>query len=180
MPRDHLAVELRPRNEPCRATTRVVERMNFRCCLRHPNRKDRPENLSDAIAWQIGTEWHNCRVVVGDVEFMFSRYHGESDYRLDEIFLYTNPELWTRTEIVAPATVMRDAFFEFVLAGEKQEIMSLPAELEIACDPERHLVVFDFAPGEPEASWVRIADGALVSRTQKGDLKSVLFEGVSF
>ncbi len=154
--------------------------MNFVYQFRYPNRKNRPENLSDTIAQGFGLEWHSFRVVAGDVEFMFSRYHGESDARLDEIFLYTNPELWARAEIIAPAPVTRDAFFEFTVAGEEQKIISLLAELEIACDVEKRLVVFDFAPSEPEASWARIADGALVSRTQAGGLKSILFEGVDF
>lgn len=180
MPRDHIAVELRPRGEPCRATTHVVERMNFHCCLRYPNRKNRPKNLSDTIAVQFGLEWSAYRVIAGDVEFMFSRYHGEIDPRLDEIFLYTNPELWARTKIPAPPKVAGDAFFEFMVAGEKRETISLQAELNISCDPEKRLVVFDFAPGKPEASWARIADGVLVSQTQAGGLKSILFEGVDF
>jgi hypothetical protein len=148
--------------------------------LQYPGRKTRPENLSDTIAVQYRTEWHNYRVVAAEVEFMFSRYHGESDDRLDEIFLYTNPELWARAEINAPATVARDAFFEFSVPEEKLETISLQADLDIACDAEKRLVVFDFAPGELEVTWARIADGALVSRTQNGDLKSILFEGVEF
>lgn len=180
MPRDHLAIELRPRDEPCRATTRLLEGVNIRCCLRYPNRKNRPENLSDTIAVQFGTEWHSYRVIATDVEFMFSRYHGESDYRLDEISHYTNPELWARAEIVAPAAMAHDAFFEFAIAEEKLDVISLRAELQIACDAEKRLVVFDFAPGEPGVTWVRIADGALVSLTEAGDLESILFEDVDF
>ncbi len=180
MPRDCLAIEMRPRSEACRATTRIPDGLHLECCFLYPERKNTPENLSDTIAVQFGTEWQHYRVVVAQVEFMFSRYHGESDYRLDEISLYTNPELWARTEIFAPATVTRDVFVEFAAAGEEQEIISLQAELEIACDPEKLLVVFDFAPGEPEASWSRIADGVLVSQTQAGGLKSILFEGVDF
>ncbi len=72
----------------------------------------------------------------------------------------------------------RDVFFEFVVAEEKLEIISLRAELKIACDVKKRLVVFDFAPGDPEASWARIADSALVSQTQSGDMKSILFEDV--
>lgn len=72
----------------------------------------------------------------------------------------------------------RDAFFEFVVAEEKLEIISLRAELKIACDVKKRLVVFDFAPGDPETSWARIADGVLVSQTQSGDLKSILYEDV--
>ena len=171
---------MRPRDEPCRATTRILEGNNFQCLLHYPGRKTQPENLSDTIAVQFGTEWHRYRVVIAEVEFMFSWYHGETDIRLDEICLYTNPEPWARAEIIAPAIVARDAFLEFAIIGEEREIISLQAELEIACDPEKHLVVFDFAASEPEASWVRIADGALASRTQTGGLKSILFEGVSF
>ncbi len=178
MPRDRLAITSRPRSDACRATTRILEGMYRECCFLYPEGKNQPENLSDSIAVQFGTEWHSYRLIAGDVEFMFSRYHGESDYRLDEIFLYTNPELWARAEIIAPATVARDAFFEFAVAREEQETISLQAELEIACDPEKRLVVFDFAPGKPEASWVRIADGVLVSQTRAGGLKSILFEGV--
>jgi hypothetical protein len=180
MPRDRLTVELRPRGEACQATTRVLESMNFRCQFRYSNRKSRPENLSDTIAQDFGLEWSSYRVVVAEVEFIFSRYHGESDYRLDEISLYTNPELWAQTEIFAPATVTRDAFFEFAIAEEKLDVISLRAELQIACDVNKRLVVFDFAASELEASWARIADGALVSQTQGGDLKSILFEGAEF
>ncbi len=180
MPRDRLAVELRPRGEPCRATTDVLEGMNFGCQFRYPERKTQPENLSDTIAQGYGLEWHTYRVIVAEVEFMFSRYHGEDSYRLDETSRYTNPELWTRAEITAPATVAGDAFFEFAVAGERQETISLRAELDISCDPEKRLVVFDFAPGEPAASWARIADGVLVSQTQADGLKSILFEGVNF
>jgi len=111
---------------------------------------------------------------------MFSRYHGESDYRLDEISLYTNPKLWARTEIVAPATVASEVFFEFAIAEEELDVISLRAVLDIACDTEKRRVVFDFAPGEPEATWARIADGALVSQTKSGDLKSILFEEVNY
>ncbi len=136
--------------------------------------------MSDRIAVQFGTEWRHYRVVVAQVEFMFSRYHGESDYKLDEISLYTNPRLWARTEIVAPATVASEVFFEFAIAEEELDVISLQAELDIACDAEKRLVVFDFAPGEPEATWARIADGAIVSQTQAGGLKSILFEGVDF
>jgi hypothetical protein len=154
--------------------------MYLECCFRYPQSKIQPENLSDTIAVQFGTEWHHYRVVVAEVEFMFSRYHGESGYRLDEIYLYTNPELWVRSEITAPAKVARDAIFEFAVAEEKLETISLQAELDIACDVGKRLVVFDFAPGEPEAIWSRIADGALVSRTQAGYLKSIFFEEVDF
>ena len=180
MPRDHLAVELRTRGDPCRATTSVSEGMNFGCQFRYSNRKDRPENLSDSIAQELGLEWSTYRVIVAEVEFMFSRYHGERDYWLDEISLYTNPELWERTKIVAPAATARDAFFEFAIAEEEMDVISLRAELKIACDVEKRLVVFDFAPDEPEATWTRIADGALVSQTQSGGLKSILFEEVEF
>ena len=130
------------------------------------------------IAVQFGTEWQHYRVVVDDVEFMFSCYHGESDYRLDEISLYTNPKLWARAEIVVPATVARDAFFEFAIAEEELDVISLRAELEVACDVERRRILFEFAPGEPEAAWTRIADGALISQTRAGQLKSILFEEV--
>jgi hypothetical protein len=109
---------------------------------------------------------------------MFSCYHGESDYRLDEISLYTNPELWTRTEIVLPATVARDAFFEFAIAEEELDVISLRAELEVACDVEGRRIFFEFTPGEPKAAWTRIADGALISQTRAGQLKSILFEEV--
>jgi hypothetical protein len=180
MPRNRLAIELRPRSEPCRATARVLEGMNFDCRFRYQNRKSRPENLSDSIAQGFDLEWDCYRVVVAEVEFMFSRYHGEISYRLDEINLYTNPDLWARTEIIAPATVTRDAFFEFATGEEKQEIISLMTELDISCDLEKRIVVFDFAPGKPEVTWARIADGALLSQTQGDDLKSILFKGVGF
>jgi hypothetical protein len=178
MPRDRLAVVLRPRSEVCRATTRVLEGTNFECRFLYPERKTQPQSLSDTIASQFGLEWSSYRVVVADVEFMFSRYHGEDSYRLDEISRFTNPELWTRAETSASPKAAGDAFFEFVVAGEKRETISLQAELEIACDPEKRLVAFDFAPSEPEASWARIADGVLVSQTQAGGLKSILFEDV--
>ncbi len=178
MPRDRLAVELRPRRQACRATTRIPDVLHLECCFLYPERKNTPENLSDTIAVQFGTEWQHYRVVVAQVEFMFSRYHGESDYRLDEISHYTNPKLWARAEIVAPATVSSEVFFEFTIAEEELDVISFRAELNIACDEEKRLVVFDFAPGEPEATWVRIADGALVSRTKAGGLKSILFEEV--
>lgn len=180
MPRDRLAVVLRPRSEVCRATTRVLEGMNFGCSLRYPERKTQPQNLSDAIAQGFGLEWRTYCVVVAEVEFMFSRYHGEDSYRLDEISLFTNAERWARAETSAPATVACDAFFEFMVAGEKRETISLQAELDISCNPEKRLVVFDFTPGAPEASWARIADDVLVSQTQASGLKSILFEGVDF
>ena len=180
MPRNQLALALRPRNEACRATARVLEGMNFGCQSRYPNRKTQPQNLSDAIAQGSGLEWRTYRVVVAEVEFMFSRYHGEDSYRVDEISLFTNAERWARAKIPAPAKAAGDVFFEFAVAEEKRETISLQAELDISCDPEKRLVVFDFAPGEPEASWARIADGVLVSQTQAGGLKSILFEGVDF
>ena len=93
MPRDRLAVVLRPRSEACRGTARVLEGTNFECRFHYPERKTQPRNLSDTIAGQFGLEWSNYRVVVAEVEFMFSRYHGEDTYRLDEISRYTNPEL---------------------------------------------------------------------------------------
>ncbi len=178
MPRDRLAVELRPRRQACRATTRIPDGLHLECCFLYPERKNTPENQSDTIAVQFGNEWKHYRVVVAQVEFMFSRYHGESDYRLDEISHYTNPELWARAEIVAPAAMAHDAFFEFAIGEEKLDVISLQAELQIACDAEKRLVVFDFAPGEPAVTWARIADGALVSQTEAGDLKSILFEDV--
>ena len=180
MPCDRLAITSRPRSEVCRATTRVLEGMNFGCEFRYPNRKTQPQNLSDAIAQGFGLEWRTYCVVVAEVEFMFSRYHGEDTYRLDEISLFTNAERWARAKIPAPPKAASDTVFEFAVAAERQETISLQAELEIACDPEKRLVVFDFAPGEPEASWARIADGVLVSQTQAGGLKSILFEGVDF
>ncbi len=180
MPRDCLAIEMRPRSDACRATTRIPDGLHLECCFLYPERKNKPENLSDRIAVQFGTEWQHYRVVVAEVEFMFSRYHGESDYRLDEISHYTNPELWARAEIVAPAATAFDAYFEFAIAGEELDVISLRAELEITSDAEKRLVVFDFAPGEPEVTWARIADGALVSQTQAGGLKSILFEELEF
>ena len=111
---------------------------------------------------------------------MFSRYHGEDIFRLDEISLFTNAELWAKHELTAPEKGERDIFFEFEVSEEKVNTISLQAELEIACDAEKRLVVFDFAPGEPEASWARIGDGVLVSQTQAGGLKSILFESVDF
>ncbi len=180
MPSDYIALALRPRSDACRATTRIPDGLHLECCFLYPERKNKPENLSDRIAVQFGTEWQHYRVVVAEVEFMFSRYHGESDYQLDEISHYTNPELWERTKIVAPAATARDAFFEFAIAEEELDVISLRAELKIACDPEKRLVVFDFAASEPEASWARIADGVLVCQTQAGGLKSILFEGVNF
>ena len=180
MARNQLALALRPRSDACRATTRIPEGTNFECRFQYPERKTQPQNLGDAIAQGYGLEWQTYRVVVAEVEFMFSRYHGEDTYRLDEISRFTNPELWARAEIIVPATVAHDVFFEFAVAEEERETISLQAGLEIACDPEKRRVVFDFAPGEPEPSWARIADGALVSQTQAGGLKSILFEGVDF
>ncbi len=177
---DYIAVELRARSETCRATTRILEGMYFECCFLYPRAKNKPENLSDSIAVQFGTEWHSFRIIVDWVEFMFSRYHGESDNRLNEISLFTNPKLWARADIVVPATVARDGFFEFAVVVERHDSISLRAELEIACDMEKRRVVFEFAPGEPEAAWTRIADGALVSQTRAGLLKSILFEEVDF
>ncbi len=178
MPPNELELALCPRSDACCATTRILEGMYFECFFLYPEGKNKPENLSDRIAVQFGTEWQHYRVVVDDVEFMFSCYHGESDYRLDEISLYTNPELWARAEIVVPATVARDAFFEFAIAEEELDVISLWAELEVACDVERRRILFEFAPGEPEAAWTRIADGALISQTRAGQLKSILFEEV--
>ncbi len=43
---------------------------------------------------------------------------------------------------------------------------------------ERRRILFDFASGVPEAAWTRIADGALISQTRTGHLKSILFEEV--
>jgi hypothetical protein len=166
--------------EPCRATARIPDGLHLECCFLYPERKNTPEDLSDTIAVQFGTEWQHYRVVVAEVEFMFSRYHGESDYRLDEISHYTNPELWARAKIVASAAMAHDAFFEFAIAEEKLDVISLRAELQIACDAEKRLVVFDFAPDEPGVTWARIDDGALVSLTQAGSLKSILFEDVEF
>ncbi len=180
MARNQLALALRPRSDACRATARVLEGTNFECRFHYPERKTQPQSLSDTIAGQFGLEWSNYRVVVAEVEFMFSRYHGEDNYRLDEISLFTNAERWARAKIPAPPKAAGDAFFEFAVAGEKRETISLQADLEVACDPEKRLVVFDFAPGEPAASWVRIADGVLVSQTQADGLKSILFEGVDF
>jgi hypothetical protein len=180
MPPNELELALRPRSDACRATTRILEGMHLECCFLYPGAKNKPENLSDTIAAQFGTEWQHYRVVVDCVEFMFSCYHGESDYRLDEILLYTNPELWARTEIVVPATVARYAFFEFAIAEEKHETLSLRADLEIACDTKKRRVLFDFASGESEAAWTRIADGALISQTRSAHLKSILFEEVEF
>jgi hypothetical protein len=180
MPPNELELTLRPRSEACRATTRILEGMYFEFFFLYPEGKNKPENLSDTIAAQFGTEWQHYRVVVDDVEFMFSCYHGESDYRLDEISLYTNPELWARAEIVVPATVARDSFFEFAIAEEELDVISLRAELEVACDVEKRRILFEFAPGEPEAAWTRIAEGALISQTGSSHLKSILFEEVEF
>ena len=179
MPADRLALALRPRSEACRATARVGEGMNFECRFQYPERKTQPQNLSDTIASQFGLEWSSYRVVVGDVEFMFSRYHGESDYRLDEIFLYTNPKLWTKRELTAPAKGERDVFFEFEVSEGKVNTISLPADLKIDCDAEKELVVFDFAADEAAADWAQIADSVLVSLTEGRALKSILFEEVS-
>ena len=177
---NELELALRPRGEACHATTRILEGMYFECFFLYPEGKNKPENLSDSIAVQFGTEWQHYRVVVDWVEFMFPRYHGESGYRLNEISLFTNPKLWARADIVAPATVARDGFFEFAVVVERHDSISLRAELEIACDMEKRRVLFEFAPGEPEAAWTRIADGALVSQTRAGHLKSILFEEVEF
>ena len=180
MPRNQLALALRPRSGACRATARVLEGTNFECRFQYPERKTQPQNLGDAIAQGYGLEWQTYRVVVAEVEFMFSRYHGEDNYRLDEISLFTNAERWARAKIPAPPKAAGDAFFEFAVAGEKQETISLQAGLDISCDLEKRLVVFDFGPGEPAASWARIADGVLISQTPAGGLKSILFEGVYF
>ena len=180
MPRDRLAITSRPRSEVCRATTRVLEGTTSKCRFQYPEQKTQPQSLSDTVAAQFGLEWHTYRVVVAEVEFMFSRYHGEDTYRLDEISLFANAERWARAKIPAPPKAAGDAFFEFAVAEEKRETISLQADLDISRDPEKRLVVFDFAPGEPAASWARIADGVLVSQTQAGGLKSILFEGVDF
>lgn len=178
MPRDRLAITSRPRSEACRATARVLEDMNFECSFLYPERKNQPENLSDTIAGQFGLEWSTYRVVVDDVEFIFSRYHGEEDYRLDEISHRTNPKLWTRADIAAPKKEASDIFFEFDLSEEKKDALSLPADLEIDCDAEKGLVVFDFAADEAATAWARIADTVFISLTKNRSLKSILFEGV--
>lgn len=154
--------------------------MHFECRFHYPARKDQPENLSDRIASQFGLEWRSYRVTAGSAEFMFSRYHGESDYRLDEIFLFTNPKQWTNRELTAPKEVARDVYFEFEVSEEKEDTLSFSADLEVGCNAEKKLVVFDFATDEAAVTWARIADTVLVSLTQDRALKSILFEGVSF
>lgn len=176
---DQPALALRPRGEACRTTARIREATNFECRFLYPERKTQPENLSDAIAQSYGLEWHTYRVVVAKVEFMFSRYHGEDTYRLDEIFLYTNPKLWTKRELTAPAKGERDVFFEFEVSEAKVNTISLPADLNIDCDAEKELVVFDFAADEGATDWARVADSVLVSLTEGRALKSILFEEVS-
>ena len=94
MPPNRLALALRPRGEACRATVRILEDINFECRFQYPERKNQPENLSDTIAGKFGLEWSSYRVTVGDVEVMFSRYHGETDYRLDEISLAPRRSKW--------------------------------------------------------------------------------------
>ncbi len=180
MPRNQLALTVRPRSEACRATARVLEDMNLECCFLYPERKNQPENLSDTIAGQFGLEWSSYRVTAGDVEFMFSRYHGEKDYRLDEISHRTNPKLWTRADIAPPMKEARNIFFEFEASEEKVDTISFPANLEIDCDAEKGFVVFDFAKGEAETTWSRIADTVFVSLTKSQALKSILFERVEF
>ena len=154
--------------------------MNFECSFPYPERKNQPENLSDTIAGQFGLEWSTYRVTVGDVEFMFSRHHGESAYRLDEIFLYTNPELWARAEIIAPRKDACDIVFEFEASEEKVDTISFPADLEIDCDAVKGFVVFDFANGEAATVRARIADTVFVSLSKSQALKSILFERVDF
>ena len=178
MPPNRLALALRPRGEACRATARVLDGMHFECRFHYPERKDQPENLSDRLAGQFGLEWSSYRVIVGGVEFMFLRYHGEEDYRLDEISHRTNPDLWTKADLTAPAEEASNIFFEFEVSEKKEDILSFPADLEVGCDAEKGLVVFDFAADEAAAAWARIADTVFVSLTEGRALKSILFEGV--
>ena len=49
----------------------------------------------------------------------------------------------------------------------------------LKCSPGGNFLECYEAPGEPEVTWARIADGALVSQTPDG-LKSILFEEVAF
>ena len=89
--------------------------------------------------------------------------------------LFTNPELWARVDIAAPAKEERDVYFEFDVSEEKVDTISLPADFKIDCDAANGILVFDFATGEREATWARIADGVLVSITEGRALKSILF-----
>ena len=173
-------IVVKPREEPCISTTVLEDEMYLVCRLDYPLRKKSPENLSDTIAVSFGTEWQSYRVVADMSDFLFSKYHGEDDYRLDETYCYTNPKLWPRASSLASPPRSDPVYFEFDLPGEKIDTRTLGAEFEIVFDEENCRVAYAFSEVMEDCRTFAVADNLLIQCDENFSLCQIIFCDLTF
>ena len=154
--------------------------MNLLCRLDYPSRKKSPANLSDEIAVSFGTQRESYRVVADQADFCFSRYHGEDDFRLDDIYCYTNTKLWRRAALFTPPSRIEPVFFEFDLPGEMTDTRSLEAELDFVFDEERRCVAFVFSDVPKDCRTFAVADNLLLLCDESFALCQIVFCELAF
>ena len=149
---------VRPRAEPCFGEPAFSEDLYVTCTLTYLERKQALGDLSDEIAARFGYDWGSYRVIADGVDFLFSKYHGETEFRLVDIYTYTNPENWRREPIAAPPDDASPVYFEFAITEEKVDTLDVEATIEIISDEVARRIAFTFDDPAASGKTYQIAD----------------------
>lgn len=169
----------RARREACFAEPEFSEGLYITCALTYPDRKQAPADLSDEIAARFGYAWRSYRVITDGVDFLFSKYHGETDFRLVDIYTYTNQQNWRRQPIAAPPDDAPPVYFEFAVEEEKDDTLDVDCSIEFVCDEAARRIAFAFDEPALPGKTYRIADRLYAVRDDDLGLLRLVFRDVA-
>ncbi|GHD43266.1 hypothetical protein GCM10017083_09160 [Thalassobaculum fulvum] len=148
-----------PRREPSSARSGLVEGLHLESRLFWPARVATPANLSERLTDSYGLARRHYRVHVADLELSFSRYQAEDRFRLDEIYAFTNPQLWKREALAAPPGGAEPGYLLFDVPYDEDEVVyTMGDRAELVFDEQNARLRSRFAERGAEGRWIGLAD----------------------
>lgn len=173
-------VSVRPRTEPCIVRTTIDDDIYVACTFTYIERQTAPANLSERLSAEQGNDWARYRVLAGDADVMVSRYQSESDFRIDGLDAYTNPNRWPRRSLPEPVRNAEDVFLLFDVPYETDEnVYRVFGESEFVWDAPGRRLRLRFGEESSASHWLRIGDTAYALLSEDDRLLALQFEAVS-
>jgi hypothetical protein len=170
-------VRISERREPCLAQPSFREGLYWTCNFSYPDRKKRPENLSEEISESYNLNWLYYRAHVGDFEFSFSKFSGDPHFRLDEIYAYTNPANWQIEDLAGIEETCPAIFAEFEIENfEVNDVYTLPGTVAIHFDPSAKRSKLEFSGSGSVTQYYRLADAVDLGTDDNGNLGFIQFD----
>lgn len=165
-----------PRSEHCRAQSGLVDGLHLECRLFWPERTTVPTNLSEQLTQSYRQDWKHYRVLLGDLEFSFSRYQTEDRFRLDEVGAFTNPRSWKREALSAPPTDAMGGCLLFDVPYDEHEVVyTVGDRADPVFDARNKRLRTWFTKPVRDGRWIALAD-TLFAIVDGSELLALQFE----